>query len=87
MLTIFAVTVVIVGILFVREEILSAGAAEELKEQKRKAELCRRERLEWEKEWKMCSARFTLGEAKRPELSAGSELSERAKNGNCPPSP
>ena len=45
MITIFAVTVFIAGILFVREEILSAGAKEELEEQKREAEICRRERL------------------------------------------
>ena len=80
MITIFAVTVFIAGILFVREEILSAGAKEELEEQKREAEgYCRRERLEWEKEWKMYSALSAGGEAKRPELPAGKGISERVE--------
>ena len=79
MITIFAVTVFIAGILFVREEILSAGAKEELEEQKREAEICRRERLEWEKEWKMYSALSAGGEAKRPELPAVKGISERVE--------
>lgn len=79
MITIFAVTVFIAGILFVREEILSAGAKEELEEQKRKAEICRRERLEWEKEWKMYSALSAGGESQRPELAAGKGGSKRGE--------
>ncbi len=76
MITIFAVTMFIAGILFVREEILSAGAKEELEERKQKAEICRRERIEWEKGWKKYYA-LSAGEgAKRPELPTGKGISE-----------